>query len=261
MKITFYKFHGTGNDFIIIDNRKNIFKPENEQDAVEYLCRRKFGIGADGLMLLNNCKEADFEMRYFNSDGNESTMCGNGGRCMAAFAQKLGIIENQTTFLAVDGIHEAIIKDGLVSIKMQNVNHIAHHDSYYTINTGSPHYVTFQEDIDNVDVDKKGREIRESALFREEGINVNFVKITDNNHLYVRTYERGVETETLSCGTGAIASAIITSIYTGSGLNNYFISTPGGELQVKFVLSGNNRYEDVWLTGPAAFIYKGEIEI
>ncbi len=261
MKISFYKYHGTGNDFIIIDNRENIFAPANEQDTINYLCSRKFGVGADGLMLLNKCKHTDFEMKYFNSDGHESTMCGNGGRCMVGFAQSIGIIENQTTFLAVDGIHEAVIQDGMISLKMQNVNNITDHNSYFTINTGSPHYVAFHDDIDNIDVDKEGRAIRESDTFEKEGINVNFVKIIDNNHLYVRTYERGVEAETLSCGTGAIASAIITAVYTGSGLNHYFISTLGGDLEVKFNLTNNNHYEDIWLTGHAKFIYKGEVDI
>ncbi len=261
MNINFFKYHGTGNDFIIIDNRNGIFKPDDQEDTIQSLCQRKFNIGADGLMLLENSEHGDFEMKYFNSDGKESTMCGNGGRCMVAFAETLGIIREKITFLAIDGMHEAILEKNLINLKMQNVSKITNNETFYTLNTGSPHYVAFYENIDDIDIDKEGRRIRNSKQFIQEGINVNFVKLLSENHIYVRTYERGVETETMSCGTGAVASSIVTAFHNQSNNNHFFIETLGGNLEVTFKTAKNNHYDDVWLKGPTTFVFKGEIDI
>ena len=195
----FYKYQGAGNDFIIIDNRMNLFDSDNNE-RIEKLCDRRFGIGADGLMLLQNHEQSDFRMIYFNSDGFEGSLCGNGGRCIIAFANQLGIIGKHSRFVAADGIHEAeIVNPGYVRLKMADIDQIESGDGYYFINTGSPHYVTFVKNLENLDVFKTGRKIRLSNAFRAEGINVNFVEV-ERNGLFVRTYERGVEDETFSCG-------------------------------------------------------------
>jgi len=259
MKFIFYKYQGTGNDFIIIDNRNNDVSINNNK--VKKLCDRRFGIGADGLMLLENHSELDFNMRYFNSDGNEGTMCGNGGRCLVAFAKHLDIIDDSTGFYSIDGKHLAKVNsDGTISLEMQNVNEINLVNKNYYLDTGSPHYVTFKDNVKDIDVYKRGSEIRNSEEFAPDGTNVNFVEII-NDKLFVRTYERGVEDETLSCGTGVTASAISTSIHLNSDKNSYDIITLGGNLNVSFKKLDKNSYTDIWLTGPATFVFKGEIEI
>jgi len=255
----FFKYQGTGNDFIIIDNRNSDISLNNNK--VKELCDRRFGIGADGLMLLENHSELDFNMRYFNSDGNESTMCGNGGRCLVAFAKSLNIIGNETSFNSIDGIHKAVINpDNTISLEMQKVKKVDIVNKNYFLNTGSPHYVTFKENVKDIDVFKRGREIRNSAEFAPDGTNVNFVELI-NDKLFVRTFERGVEDETLSCGTGVTASAISTSIHLDSVKNSYDIITLGGNLNVSFKKLDKNTYTDIWLTGPATFVFKGEKEI
>ncbi|MFC2104505.1 diaminopimelate epimerase [Bacteroidota bacterium] len=259
MKFNFHKYQGTGNDFIIIDNRENNLKLSETQ--INNLCDRRFGIGADGLMLLENHPNADFNMKYFNSDGKESTFCGNGGRCLIAFAKSLKIVKREVIFNATDGIHKAIVNDNNnVSLEMQNVKYFSKVNINYFVNTGSPHYITFRDDINKIDVYHRGKEIRYSAEFAPEGTNVNFVEIQDDK-IYVRTYERGVEKETLSCGTGVTASAICTSILTNSDKNSYDIITKGGSLNVSFKKQPKNKFSEIWLTGPATFVYKGEIEI
>ena len=259
MKVNFYKYQGTGNDFIIIDNRKNNISLSDMQ--INQLCDRKFGIGADGLMLLENHPSLDFNMKYFNADGKESTMCGNGGRCLVAFAKSISLIDKKTNFNAIDGVHKATVnKNNSISLQMQDVSYIRSVNTNYFLNTGSPHYVTFRDDIKNIDVYNRGREIRYSAEFSPEGTNVNFVEFQDNK-LFVRTYERGVENETLSCGTGVTASAISASIYSDSDKNSYDIITKGGYLNVSFKKQDSNTFSDVWLTGPATFVFKGEIDI
>jgi len=258
MKFKFYKYQGTGNDFIIIDNRQNNIDLSEKQ--IHFICDRRFGIGADGLMLLNKHKELDFSMKYFNSDGKESTMCGNGGRCLVEFSRKLGIIKNETKFQAIDGEHMAIInKDNTISLRMNDVLNVNLVNSNYYLNTGSPHYVTFKENIDKIDVYNRGREIRYSAEFEPDGTNVNFVEF-ENDKIFVRTYERGVEDETLSCGTGVTASAISASIHTKSDKNSYDILTKGGKLKVSFRKIAKNKFTDIWLTGPANLVFEGEIE-
>lgn len=259
MKFTFYKYQGTGNDFVIIDNRG--LKLTLTKQQINTLCDRRFGIGADGLMLLENDTEYDFGMKYFNSDGKESTMCGNGGRCLVAFTKMLQIIESKTRFKAIDGVHKAIINDDeTISLEMQNVSKVNRVNNNYYLNTGSPHYVLFRDDIDKIDVIKRGREIRFSEEFKPGGTNVNFVEIK-NDKLYVRTYERGVENETLSCGTGVTASAISASIHTKTDKSSYKIITKGGKLSVSYKKINHNSFKNIWLTGPATFVFKGEITL
>ncbi|NPA36015.1 MAG: diaminopimelate epimerase [Chlorobi bacterium] len=261
MKTIFYKYHGTGNDFIIIDNRKGHFDSKNKE-TIRFLCDRHFGIGADGLMLLEDNDQYEFTMRYFNSDGNEATMCGNGGRCISAFAVHQGIVNSPEhfSFMAVDGLHEASYSDGIVSLKMSDVNDISANEEHFFLNTGSPHHVEFVNNINETDVYGNGKKIRYSDKYKSAGgTNVNFVEQTDESHIKVRTYERGVENETLSCGTGVVASAISTAIRQGHG-NNFTIEVPGGILKVNFETQNNNPV-NIWLTGPATFVFKGEIEI
>lgn len=259
MKFTFYKYQGTGNDFVIIDNRATNLKLTEQQ--INRLCDRRFGIGADGLMLLENDSDYDFGMKYFNSDGKESTMCGNGGRCLVSFAKMLGIIGEKTQFKAIDGVHKATIHDDKnISLEMQNVSNVNKVNNNYYLNTGSPHYVLFSDNIDKIDVVNRGREIRYSGEFKPEGTNVNFVEIK-HDELYVRTYERGVENETWSCGTGVTASAISASIHTKTDKSSYRIITKGGTLHVSFEKIDKNSFKNIWLTGPATFVFKGEITL
>ena len=235
MKFNFYKYQGTGNDFIIIDIRTNICSLSEFQ--IKELCDRRFGIGADGLMFLEDEPGFDFSMKYYNADGKENSMCGNGGRCLVAFAKSLRLIESNTVFKAIDGPHKAILnKNNTISLQMQNVDDIKIVNTNYFLNTGSPHYVTFRDNITTIDVYNRGQEIRNSAEFEPAGTNVNFVEIKDEK-LFVRTYERGVENETFSCGTGVTASAISASVYSGSNKDSYDIITKGVELNAPLNLS------------------------
>jgi len=258
MNLPFQKYQGAGNDFIIIDNRARQYDHLN----VAQLCHPKFGIGADGLMLLQNTEGFDFEMVYYNSDGNISTMCGNGGRCIVDFAKGLGLFEQQTVFKAIDGRHDAIWSKEKVELQMQNVASVKPLEHAFELNTGSPHYVSFEKNIDTIDIVPAARAIRYNATYKDQGINVNFAEIVGPNTLKVRTYERGVENETLSCGTGVTACAIAYSLATGlgDGAHTIGISTPGGQLQVKFNQL-NERFTEVWLIGPATKVYSGEIQI
>jgi len=259
MRIHFYKYHGTGNDFIIIDNRSLLINHQNTE-WIKKLCHRRFGIGADGLMLLKSSAGYDFEMDYYNSDGSGGTMCGNGGRCIAAFAKHLGIIAKSGNFLASDGPHDVYIDENdLVKLKMLSVNKIDQFENYYYLYTGSPHYVSFVDDVDSVDVFGEGKKIRYDEKFKPGGTNVNFASIKDNL-LYIRTYERGVEAETYSCGTGSVASAI--AYYLAYNLNQTTINlkTLGGNLQVSFDCI-DYKFENVYLKGPAVIVFQGDIEI
>ncbi len=256
--ITFYKYQGTGNDFVIIDNRSG--ELELSQKQVALLCDRKFGIGADGLMLLNKLDGYDFAMKYYNADGNESTMCGNGGRCLSQFAKDSGIEKEAYLFLAIDGAHEVVFaQNGWVELKMKDVDGIKKYLSDFVLNTGSPHYIRKVADIKAIDVYTEGRTIRNSADFKAEGINVNFVAVNVNG-LYVRTFERGVEDETLSCGTGVTAAALALG-KTKEGLHEIAIETPGGNLKVKFNALTDGSFDNIWLCGPATFVFKGEIDL
>ncbi len=258
MEVTFYKYQGTGNDFVIIDNRLNTF-PKEQTNAISFLCDRNFGVGADGLILLEEDESTDFKMIYFNADGNESTMCGNGGRCIVAFAHKLGIFKTKTTFTAIDGLHHASIKNNIVSLQMIDVNTIDLYDNYCFANTGSPHHVQLVDNLDNYDVYNSGKSIR-NDIYGKEGSNVNFVEQINNTTFKVRTYERGVENETLACGTGVTAVAV--AMHKTNKTNSATINLPvkGGELEVSFN-ENNGTYTDVFLTGPATFVFKGQITI
>lgn len=258
MNIHFYKYHGAGNDFILLDNRKNPVTLSKEQVAL--LCHRHYGIGADGLMLLENAAGYDFRMVYYNSDGGESTMCGNGGRCITAFAHHLGLITHATTFIAIDGPHNASIHpDGTISLQMQEVSGIQHYDTYAILNTGSPHYILWTDDTDKADVFHEGRRLRNLPEFQPGGININFVQQVEGG-LKVRTYERGVEDETMSCGTGVTAAAIAaTKDTTGNFAIPVF--TPGGRLEISFTKDTSSTAKNVILKGPAVFVFEGDIDI
>ncbi|MBE9469407.1 MAG: diaminopimelate epimerase [Bacteroidetes bacterium] len=260
MNISFCKYQGTGNDFILIDNRSNLFA-EISTAEINLLCDRRFGIGADGLILLNSHSILDFEMHYFNADGKEASMCGNGGRCIVSFAKHLGIINNLAEFVAIDGIHSAKIDEfENVKLKMQDVNEVEIGKNYYYLNTGSPHYVCFVKNIEDLDVNKKGGKIRNNKRFKDVGTNVDFVEIMENS-IFVRTYERGVENETLSCGTGVIASTISFSLLSKLSNQEYFITTKGGDLKVFLDKTENNTFNNIWIEGPANIVFAGNINI
>ena len=258
MKIIFYKYQGTGNDFIILNNMNKEYSFSTEQ--IRNLCDRKFGIGADGLMLLNPSGQHDFEMEYYNADGNESSMCGNGGRCLVKFAAKQGLHKSKYIFKAIDGMHEATIEDdGWVYLKMKDVPQIMRSFNDSVLDTGSPHYVKHVADARGMNVYKEGKAIRYSDAYKEEGINVNFVEEEDNG-IFMRTYERGVENETLSCGTGVTAAALVFA-HNETGFNRVNVSTPGGKLVVEFDKTGEDSFENIWLCGPAEFVFEGTVEM
>jgi len=257
MQLTFYKYQGTGNDFVMIDNRQKVF---NKMDTkrIAFLCDRRFGIGADGLILLENHDIADFKMVYFNADGNESSMCGNGGRCIVAFAKSLGIITDSATFEAIDGMHEATIDHAIVSLKMQDVLDIEKHNTHVFLDTGSPHHVQLETQLQELDIKSKGSEIRYGAPYNEVGSNVNFVCKNSNDNFSVRTYERGVEDETLSCGTGVTAVALAMHYIGETEKNSITLQTQGGLLKVSFE-KAEKGYKNIWLIGPATQVFKGKI--
>lgn len=258
MKITFNKYQGAGNDFVIIDNRKGIFNPD-DYNLINKLCDRRFGIGADGLILISDCSRYDFEMKYFNSDGFEGTMCGNGGRCSADFAIRTGIAGKKLIFKAIDGNHKAVSEEGIIRLQMNDVKESRLINGSYFINTGSPHYVIFKKDIDKLDINTEGKKIRWSDEFAPEGTNVNFVDIVEKG-IYVRTFERGVEEETLSCGTGVTASAISSVLSGHFDTNTVGVKTKGGDLSVSFNIAGKT-ISNIWLSGPATFVFEGQIEV
>lgn len=260
MILPFYKYQGTGNDFILLDNRQQTYSGLT-QPAIARLCDRRFGIGADGLMMLNQKEGYDFEMKYFNADGNPGSMCGNGGRCMVRFAYHLGIHKSNYHFLASDGEHEAEIDDGtnIINLKMKDVPGIRESNGSYILNTGSPHFVKIVDDVMDYDVVKNGIEIRYNEEFTKEGINVNFVQQEKPDGIMVRTYERGVEDETFSCGTGVTASALVC-YHNEVGYNDVTVTTKGGELVVKYDRLNDNSYTNIWLCGPAEKVFEGKTE-
>ncbi|MBN2173776.1 MAG: diaminopimelate epimerase [Bacteroidales bacterium] len=262
MKLAFSKYHGTGNDFIMVDNRKLNISLSREQ--INYLCDRHLGIGADGLILMNLAEKFDFEMHYFNSDGGEGTMCGNGGRCITAFAWDMGIKKDHFEFLAIDGIHQSKListheSSKIISIKLADVNLINHFKNHYFINTGSPHYIEFVKKIDEIDVRARGRKIRWNKKFMPGGTNVNFAEIR-NNEIHLRTFERGVEDITLSCGTGSTATAIAAWHELDKKENRFNIHSLGGILEIQFEYQGG-KFTDIWLTGTAMKVFEGQIEV
>ena len=256
MIIEFYKYQGTGNDFIMINDIDNTFNIK-DRELVAALCERRLGVGADGLILLRNHDKLDFEMIYFNSDGKQSSMCGNGGRCIVAFAKMLEIIANETTFMAIDGAHKGkVAKDGIY-LQMQDVTKIEGMGDGIVLDTGSPHYIKMVDSLESLDIDKEGGKIRNSDPFKKEGINVNFV--LDAADLEVRTYERGVEAETLSCGTGVVATAIAMHYANCIKENLIDIKTKAGVLSVSFE-EFNGTYRNIWLSGEVNMVYTGEFE-
>jgi len=257
MKLAFKKYQGAGNDFIIIDNRKKEFNPNNST-LINKLCDRRFGIGADGLILIGESREQDFEMKYFNSDGFEGSMCGNGGRCSADFAIKSGIAGEKHTFKAIDGLHRAIAQDGIIKLSMKDLKDPILVNGSYFINTESPHYVLFRKNINDIDVNSEGKIYRWAKEFAPGGTNVNFVEVRKEG-LYVRTFERGVEEETLSCGTGVTASAIASVLAGHFVTKTVNVKTKGGDLSVSFDITGTSIH-DIWLSGPATFVFDGEFE-
>lgn len=258
MTVKFYKYQGTGNDFIMIDNRNGALG--NNPRLIRHLCNRHFGIGADGLIYLENLPGYDFKMVYFNSDGNESSMCGNGGRCLIRFAAQLGVVHSSCRFMAIDGEHTGQIhSNGIITLKMKDVDAIETYSTDFVLNTGSPHYVRFTGDVKSINLVAEARSIRYSERFSEKGINVNFVQQLDKGKISVRTYERGVEDETLSCGTGVVASALaFVSSLAGHSLEKISVETPGGSLEVTFRREGS-AFKDIYLTGPAEKVFEGEI--
>ncbi|WP_452221049.1 diaminopimelate epimerase [Lacinutrix salivirga] len=257
MTQTFYKYQGTGNDFVFIDNRSLKFNKKDTK-VIAHLCDRRFGIGADGLILLENDSTSDFRMVYYNADGNESSMCGNGGRCIVAFAKFLKIIDNKTTFVAIDGLHHATIEDDLVKLKMQNVEAIEVFENYTFLNTGSPHHVQLSHDLERLDVKTKGAKIRYGKPYNKVGSNVNFVQKVNDHTFRMRTYERGVEDETLSCGTGATAVALAMYKTQQTKSKTVLLKVEGGELLVSFE-ADENQFKNIWLIGSAKQVFKGEI--
>ncbi len=259
MEWTFYKYQGTGNDFIMIDDRDGQFPAD--QEIISSLCTRRTGIGADGLILLQEHPGYDFSMRYFNADGHESTMCGNGGRCVIAFARSLGVCGEETRFLAVDGEHTGEIRDGLIRLKMNDVRKIRETGEGWFLDTGSPHYVLFREDVEHTDIFHEGRELRNSDLFRPEGSNINFTQVIGQQTIFNRTYERGVEDETLSCGTGSIAAALTHAHIRQNVSSPVTVLTRGGRLKVHFQPGEEVLYREIYLEGPALQVFRGVFEI
>lgn len=256
MEFNFYKYQGTGNDFVMIDNRDGSF--DGDLDLVRRLCDRKFGIGADGLIAIQPHPEYDFEMVYFNADGTQS-MCGNGARCAVAFSAFLGIVDGKTRFLAIDGPHEACISGNQVELLMGDVAEISDRSGDFFVNTGSPHHIRFVEDAEKYPVVNEGRMVRNASSYAPGGTNVNFVQPLAEDQIFVRTYERGVEDETLSCGTGVTAAAIVHG--TRLNQNKVKIKTLGGELSVRFQSNPDGSFSNIWLIGPALQVFAGKIKL
>ncbi len=258
MTIAFDKYQGAGNDFIIIDNRKDVVDPADFH-LINRLCDRRFGIGADGLILVSCHDRADYEMKYFNADGKLGSMCGNGGRCTAHFALRSGIAGAKQRFLAFDGLHEAIVARDTVRLQIGDVYEHRKIGGNYFIDTGSPHYVVFADDLDNLNVVEEGRKLRWSPLFAPGGTNVNFVRIDDKG-ISIRTFERGVEDETLACGTGATASVIASILAGRFDRAPVSVRARGGALSVDFKIQ-KDKITDIWLTGPVSFVFEGKIGV
>lgn len=246
----------------MVDGRRldpSLFDPH----LISTICHRRLGVGADGLIILGHSGKADFRMRYFNADGMEGTMCGNGGRCITLFAAHLGLIGRETTFEGIDGLHRAtILQNQNISLELKDVNGVRSLEEGYLLDTGSPHFVTFVPDLDVIDVDQQGREIRNQSRFGSEGVNVNFVSPErGGDQIWVRTYERGVEAETLSCGTGVTAAAIAAAVHRQSDNFSYQVNTRGGILMVSFRRKAHDEFTDVTLTGPAVQVFEGSLQL
>jgi len=252
MQLKFYKYQGTGNDFVMIDDRENRLHLSTQQ--IQHLCDRRFGIGADGVILIRNHEAVDFEMVYYNSDGSQS-FCGNGSRCALAFAETLGIYKSEASFIAIDGKHVGKSQNNLFYTKMGDVDEVEVGDGYMYIYTGSPHYVIWKDDLSDFNLVEEAKAIRYNNRFKATGTNVNFVKeLTDG--VQVRTYERGVEDETLSCGTGVTAVTLAQAVKHDMTDAELKIKVEGGELKVSFERAGN-QFKNIWLIGPAEFVFEG----
>ncbi|MES2648051.1 MAG: diaminopimelate epimerase [Bacteroidota bacterium] len=259
MEFSFSKYQGTGNDFILIDNRQGTV--DLTQKQIERLCDRRFGIGADGLMKLQEADGYDFGMLYYNADGREGSMCGNGGRCITRFAYDSGIVKGKYHFIAFDGAHSSYIDEqDIIHLKMIPVEKIDHYSSYSFINTGSPHVVKTVNQIMNYEVVTEGRRIRNNEYYKKDGVNVNFVELIDDDHIYVRTYERGVEDETFSCGTGVTAAALV-NFHNDNGFNHVDVKTLGGNLYVEYDKTGDQSFDNIWLCGPAKKVFSGKTNL
>ena len=259
MKIKFFKYQATGNDFVIVDNRPGSIHLTIDQ--IRRICDRKFGVGADGLMLIENDASSDFNLVYYNSDGSQS-LCGNGSRAAVMFASFIGMVNGQSSFNAYDGVHDAeILGDGRVRLRMKDVDKIKRIGEDFFIDTGSPHYIHVVGSLESFPVVERGRAIRYSPDFQPRGTNVNFIALQNDNTISVRTYERGVENETLSCGTGVTAAALAASFlgYTSP----VKINTPGGDLSVAFekATGQGGAFTDIFLIGPAKMVFEGELEL
>ncbi len=257
-KIKFFKYQGTGNDFIMIDDRARVFDADDNK-LIEKICLRRFGIGADGLILIRIHPGVDFELVYFNSDGYPGTLCGNGSRCAVHFARHLGIIDQKAVFKTVEGNLDAVIRDELVYLHMPDVKGIVEKGDAFFIDTGSPHHICFVNGLETYDVYNSGKAIRYSDEYSEGGTNVNFVEPVSADKIFVRTYERGVENETLSCGTGVTASAIAYGLQRGH--SDVKVRTPGGDLEIQFRKADDGRVTDIHLIGPAKPVFEGEIDL
>lgn len=259
MNLPFVKYQGTGNDFILVDNRSGKWD-ELSVSTIQKLCDRRFGIGADGLIKINSLPGTDFEVDYYNSDGSKS-FCGNGARCSVAFAHELGITKDSVSFMAIDGMHEAVKKEGLVYLKMNDVTEMDTTHPEFVLNTGSPHFIHFTENVADFDIVAYGKQIRYSDKYKQEGINVNAIHQLDANSFEIKTYERGVEDETLSCGTGVTAAALALGEKNQIiGTTEYKVKSQGGDLSVKFTRTGS-MFTDIWLIGPAVSVFKGEVNV
>lgn len=256
MEIEFFKYQGTGNDFIVVDNRRDTFNKKDTK-LIATLCNRRFGVGADGLILLEDDSSADFKMVYYNSDGRQGSLCGNGGRCIVAFARFLGIIGDTTDFMAMDGLHAATIEGETVSLKMNDVKVIREKPQYLFLDTGSPHHVQLVQGLDAMQVKEEGERLR-YGLYGKKGSNINFVEPVSKTVFSVRTYERGVEDETLSCGTGVTAVALAMYHLGRTDKTKVTVKTRGGQLQVMFEPKDGS-YRNIYLKGPAVQVFKGTI--
>ncbi|MGB7786288.1 MAG: diaminopimelate epimerase [Salinimicrobium sp.] len=261
MQLSFYKYQGTGNDFVMVDNRQQVVS-KNNTNLIKSLCDRKFGIGADGLILLEEADNDldDFKMVYFNADGRESSMCGNGGRCIVAFAKQLGIIKDKAAFSAIDGFHEAVVQNELIGLKMTDVDIVEKKKDAVFVNTGSPHHIVFVDGVDAIDIKHQGAAVRNSSEYKKiGGTNVNYAQYLDKATFKVRTFERGVEDETLSCGTGVTAVALAAFATGKAEERTIHLETLGGVLGVSFEKDADG-FKNIWLTGPAKMVFKGSIE-
>ncbi len=262
MIVHFSKYHGTGNDFVMIDGRSQDTSYFDHK-LIRTICDRRFGIGGDGLIILESSSQYQFRMRYFNSDGYEGTMCGNGGRCITAYARQLGMITMDATFEGIDGVHSStILPNGEFRLKLKDVDGIRWVEDGYLVDTGSPHFIKYVSQLNEMNVEVEGREIRNQARFGKEGVNVNFVEVSgSSNRISVRTYERGVEAETYSCGTGVTAAAICSYYHFKTDIFSYHVHTLGGNLNVSFKSRHHTHFTDIHLTGAASHVYDGSIEI